>query len=338
MAFRRLCQVRSIHTWAIAATLGATVSLAACGGQGGDETAPATAPATTPSISDFPRPGGKTIAELRADVGPGGPILAPSVSVLEPDRKNRFSFGLFDRSRAQITGARAAVYLAPVGGGRVRGPFPARSESLAVKSQFESRSTAGDPDAAKSVYVADVSIGDPGEYEVLGVVSLDDRVVATDSVSAPMLVDRKDPVPDVGDPAPRISTPTFASVGGNLEEIDTRVPPARELHEVDFADVLGNQPAVLTFATPQLCTSRVCGPVVDVVLEASATAPENVAFIHQEIFNDNRFDGGYRQQVTDFGLRTEPWTFVVDADGRIAARFEGAFSADELERAVDDVS
>ena len=31
----------------------------------------------------------------------------------------------------------------------------------------------------------------------------------------------------------------------------------------DFADVLGTKPVVIVFATPALCQSRVCGPVVD---------------------------------------------------------------------------
>jgi hypothetical protein len=38
--------------------------------------------------------------------------------------------------------------------------------------------------------------------------------------------------------------------------------------------------------------------------------------------------------VKEWRLPTEPWTFLVGGDGRIADRFEGAFSADELERAV----
>ena len=71
-------------------------------------------------------------------------MLAPSVSQFEPG-SNRFGFGLFDRSRAQIADVPAAVYVAPVGGGQARGPIVARYESLAVKAQFQSRSVASDP-------------------------------------------------------------------------------------------------------------------------------------------------------------------------------------------------
>src|SRR6185503_5370431 len=89
----------------------------------GGEAAPPPAKA-----EDFPDPTGKTIAELRDGLGPG-PVLSPSVSLLEPG-KNRLGFGLFDRARKQIVDAPAALYVAPLKGGPVQGPFPARYESL----------------------------------------------------------------------------------------------------------------------------------------------------------------------------------------------------------------
>jgi hypothetical protein len=35
-----------------------------------------------------------------------------------------------------------------------------------------------------------------------------------------------------------------------------------------------------------------------------------------------------------FHLRTEPWLFTVDAEGRIAARLEGSFGTEAFEEAV----
>ncbi len=55
-------------------------------------------------------------------------MLAPSVSQFQPG-ENRFGFGLFDRSRAQIADAPAAVYVAPVGGGKAKGPDRRRATS-----------------------------------------------------------------------------------------------------------------------------------------------------------------------------------------------------------------
>ncbi len=310
-------------------------ALAACGG--GMET-DATGPPPAADVSSFPRADGKSLAELRTDLGPGGPILASSVSVLEPGEDNRVGFGLFDRAQKQILDADVAVYVAPVGGGPASGPYPARSESLEVEPQYESQTTSADPDSAHSVYVVDVPIKKPGEYEFLGAVDLDGRIVAADPAAPPIAADPKDPVPDIGDDAPVIETPTVADAGGDLSKIDTRLPPAKELHEVNFAHVVGKQPAILLFATPALCSSRVCGPVADIELQASADAPEDVVFIHQEIFQDNDPNKGVNPQVADYGLQTEPWLFAVDADGKVAARLEGAFSPRELDEAIAKIS
>jgi hypothetical protein len=127
-------------------------------------------------------------------------------------------------------------------------------------------------------------------------------------------------------------------VGGDLDKIDTR-QPHDDMHSADLADVLGKQPAVLLFATPALCQSRVCGPVVDIA-EQVEHEPESqgVAFIHQEIYQDNNASKGLQQPVLDFGLRTEPWLFVMDKQGRVSTRIEGAFDLEELQAAVKKVA
>ena len=309
-------------------------SLVAGGCGGGDDGDDASQAPPEARPDQFPRATGRTLAELRQDLPKGGPVLAPTVSVFVPGQ-NRLGFGLFTTSRAQIADARAAVYIAPVGGGEAQGPFVAHYQSLAVKSPFLSETTNADPDAAKTLYVADVPFKKPGKYEVLGMARLDDRLVAATS-AAPQLVvvpEKDDPVPAVGDTPPAIHTPTRLDVAGDLTKIDTR-DPHDDMHEVDFADVLGKKPIVLVFATPQLCQSRVCGPVVDVAAEVEDEYRDQVDFIHMEIYNDNEVSKGTRPQVNAFRLPSEPWLFVIDAQGKVVARVEGAFSVEELESAV----
>jgi len=301
---------------------------AGCGdsGDNGEEAAPPPAKA-----EDFPDPTGKTIAELRKGLGPG-PVLSPSVSLLEPG-VNRFGFGLFDRARKQIVDAPAAVYVAPLDqpGAPVRGPFTARYESLEVKPQFQSEGVRADPDSATSVYVSDIRFDKPGDYEVLGVVELDDNLAAAERIAVRVIKDG--PVPEPGEPAIEVDTPTKADVGGDVAQIDTRVPPST-MHEADFADVLGTKPVMLLFATPALCQSRVCGPVVDIAEEVKASYDGDAEFIHMEIYNDNELDKGFREQVIKWKLPTEPWAFTIDRDGKVAASLEGAYSARELEDAL----
>ena len=277
----------------------------------------------------FPSAAGKSLAELREGLG-AGPVLAPTVSVLTPG-ENRYGFALFDRAHKQLSADDAAVYVAPTAGGQAEGPFYAAAESLTVAPPYQSQTVQNDPDTARSIYVARIPMKKPGTYQVMGVVKRDGRLIATDP--APAQVTKDDPVPGVGDEAPKIDTPTVASVGGDAKKIDTRVPPG-SMHEENFADVLGKKPILLLFATPALCQSRVCGPVVDIAEQLKATRDGDTAFIHMEIYNDNELEKGFRPQVAAYKLPTEPWAFAIDRNGKVAARIEGAYSEHELNEAV----
>ncbi len=45
---------------------------------------------------------------------------------------------------------------------------------------------------------------------------------------------------------------------------------------------------------------------------------------------------GYNRWMKEWGLTTEPWTFLVGKSGRVAGRFEGPISVDELDQTVRD--
>jgi hypothetical protein len=316
------------------AALSAPVLAAGCGSSDSNDAPPAQ-PRPTVSAEDFPAANGGSLADIVSDM-PEGPALAPSVSVLTKGRQ-RVAFGLFDSAGKQLSGVGLAIYVAKPDGSDGRGPFVARAESLKVSPQFESKQTATDPNAARSIYVADVPFKRDGKYVVLAIAKLDGRLVATSPSSIRVRSAGLQP-PDVGQKAPVIHTLTPADVAGDVKKIDTRVPPAPSLLKDDFADVLGKKPVVLTFATPQLCQSRVCGPVVDVVAEVQSRVGDKVAFIHQEIYQDNNPNKGLRPQLATYHLQTEPWTYVIDRNGVISTRFEGAFSPGELERAVAKVT
>jgi hypothetical protein len=315
-------------------SIAALLACALLAGCGGDDSDSGDQPPPAAKAEDFPKPGGKSIAELLNQVGGSGPVLAPSGLELRTGT-HRFGFALFSRSREQITDASVALYAAPAGGGPAKGPYLARYESLSVRPQFESRQTASDPDAARSIYTAEIPFDKPGKYELLGIARLGGKLVPATTPTPGVVVKKEsgDPIPAVGTRPPRIHTPTEAEVGGDVASIDTRLPPS-SMHDADFADVLGKKPVVLLFATPQLCQSRVCGPVVDVAEQVKASSGDDVEFIHMEVFQDNRIDKGIRPQMAAFNLQSEPWLFVFDGSGKVAARIEGAFSERELEQAI----
>jgi hypothetical protein len=318
------------------ALLVAAVLLAACGGSDKTDTPPPQ-PEPTGQPADFPSANGKTLNDLASMADGQGPVLAPSVSLLHKG-VNRYGFALFDTARKQITGAEVALYTARPDGSGVRGPFVARSESLEVKPQFQSETVAKDPAAAKSVYVADVPFKRTGKQAVVAIAKLDGRLLVTNGFGVNVRPKENGGVPAPGGKAIDVHTQTLTDVGGDAASLDTRRPFAKDLLQTDLADVLGKQPVVIAFATPLLCASRVCGPVVDIVEQVKATAPKDVAFIHQEIYKDNQVNKGVRSQVAAWHLPSEPWTFVIDKSGKISTRFEGAYSVGELQRAVAKVA
>jgi hypothetical protein len=142
--------------------------------------------------------------------------------------------------------------------------------------------------------------------------------------------------PAVGAKAPASDTPTLASAHGRTALLTTRVPPDRALLRYSVAGSLAaHKPFVVTFATPRYCTSRTCGPVVDVVEYVRRRLERRgVRFIHVEVYDRNVPARGYNRWMKQWNLHNEPWTFLVGADGRIKAKFMGSVSAGELEAAV----
>ncbi len=107
------------------------------------------------------------------------------------------------------------------------------------------------------------------------------------------------------------------------------------MHDASLDDVLGEKPVALLMATPQLCQSRVCGPVVDIAEQVKQEYGDEVEFIHQEVYVDNDLEKGLRDPLKAFGVPTEPWLFTIDASGRVVDRLEGSFGIEEFRAAVE---
>ena len=318
-----------------AALLAASLALGVAG-CGGRDAARDFADLPSPPASEFPSAGRRSLDQVvrSAHAHRSNLLVSPTGHVYTPGR-NRFGFGVFTASLDQVTDAVVALYAAPVGGGKAAGPFPARLESLRVKPRFQSQTTRADPDAAKAVYVSDVNFAHGGSWYVIALFHEDGSYSA--SLTPTIKVEAATETPGVGDRPPRIHTPTVSTVNGDLSRIDTR-SPHDDMHDVDFAEAVGKRPMVLLFATPALCQSRVCGPVVDVAEQVKHEMGRGVDFIHMEVFNHNNAGAGYRPQLRAFGLRSEPWLFVIDRKGIVRTRIEGAFDASELENAVRQVT
>jgi hypothetical protein len=181
------------------------------------------------------------------------------------------------------------------------------------------------------IYVAGFRLPQPGTYTV--VAEPDGEKIQG---FAKIRVAQHPQAPAVGDKAIPSRTPTLASEHGDVAALTTASPPDLGFLRYSVADsISAHVPFVLVFATPKFCTSRTCGPVVDVAQAVQRRfAGRGVRFIHVEVYTDNDPTKGYNRWMGEWGLTTEPWTFLVGRDGLIKAEFEGSVSANELTNAV----
>jgi hypothetical protein len=297
-----------------AAALTVLSCLLVVGGCGGshDSTATATQPG-----------GGETLEQLWREPGDDVAVI-PGTENYEPGDV-RVSFLVANSEGQLVTLPSARVW---VSNGLQDRPF------LETTAKLERIGIPGESTAdATHIYVATLKLPRAGKYWMLAEPEGGkDKVQALGNV----VVQKNDPPLDVGDLAPASDTPTMASTGGDLSKLTTRTPPDEMLLQYSVADSLkAKVPFVVTFATPKFCASRTCGPVVDVEEEVQRSLKdENVRFIHVEVYEDNDPANGFNSWMKEWHLPTEPWTFLVGADGKIVDRFEGTVSADELETAV----
>ena len=142
----------------------------------------------------------------------------------------------------------------------------------------------------------------------------------------------------VGDAAPRSVNRTVDDVD-DITLIDSSANPSEEMHTETIAEALdAGRPILVLFAVPGYCTSQLCGPEYEIMRKLYPQYRERVSFIHVEPFEvPSSPDKVLVQAAVDFGLQTEPWFFVIDAEGRLSMKFEGPTSMQELTNALEDV-
>jgi hypothetical protein len=153
--------------------------------------------------------------------------------------------------------------------------------------------------------------------------------------------------PAIGADAPRSVTPTASNAAG-LAAISTDRHPDPAFYALSIRDAIAaGKPVVVIFGTPAFCETGTCGPALDLVKQVAPDYLGRVNFIHVEPYRLQVTDGrvqpvlsasGYPapvQAVLEWGIPTEPYVFVIDARGKVAAKFEGPAYPDELRSALD---
>jgi hypothetical protein len=294
-------------------TVLALLLLVGCGGSGGGDK----------TVAD--KEGDSTLEEIWRS--PGDDVVIVAGTATHEPGSVRVSFLVVDAEGRVVTLPTAQVWVA-----RKLDAVP----FLRGEAKLERIGVPGGAEAdATHLYVSRLRLDRPGTYWLLA----QPEGGATSVQALGNVIVGESPVPDVGEPAVASDTPTIASTGGDFSKLTTETPPDEALLRHSVADSLrAKVPFVVTFATPEYCSSRTCGPVVDVVASvAERYEDENVRFIHVEVYEDNDPAKGFNPWMQEWSLSTEPWTFLVGADGLIVDRFEGAVSVLELEEAIDSV-
>jgi hypothetical protein len=142
------------------------------------------------------------------------------------------------------------------------------------------------------------------------------------------------PVP--GDAAPRAASPTTTNSLG-VNPICTRKPQC-PLHTVSLSDVVGaGRPVAVLFATPALCQSAYCGPVLDELLRVMGPYQDRIQFVHVDIYK-SLTDTTLAPTVQAWNLPSEPWLYGIDGTGTITARLDTAFGKTEMTALLDGLA
>jgi hypothetical protein len=186
----------------------------------------------------------------------------------------------------------------------------------------------------RGLYISRLTFAHPGPWGIELQARDDSGSLATARLT--VMVSETSQTPALSSPAPRSRNLVAADVR-DLRQIDTSQKPDPRLHRVRIVDAIAQRkPQLIVFATPQFCTSRMCGPVVEIVRQLLPEYNKQVAFAHQEIWQDFASKKVF-PTVEEWRLVSEPWIFIVDSDGIIRAKFEGLVTGRELEAALQEV-
>jgi hypothetical protein len=283
--------------------------------------------AERPTSSQFPTAAGRSLKQLATLAGSTAQLGAANGTFTPGFR--RLAFALTDSSQRFIY-APTAIYIATSPTAPVRGPFLAPADPVTVAPQYQSKQNSA-PGGLQAIYGTNLPAPAARTYDLLSLTRTPKGLIGA---TGEIAVAKSWPIPDVGQRPPAIATDTLGSVHGDVSLLTTRTPP-EQMHSVSFNQALGKRPIALLFSTPELCTSRICGPVTDVAVQLQHEFGNRITFIHQEVYADNQPTRGLRPQLKAFHLRTEPWLFTINRKGIVVARLEGAFGTNELRQAIE---
>ncbi len=192
------------------------------------------------------------------------------------------------------------------------------------------------------IYVVNVDeLQYPGEWQLELVVKNLEKQGTINEIQTTFVVSEDLQFLAVGSKVPLMTGRTL-DTGFKLEELSTHPNPNPAMYNTTVEKAINNnRPSVVVFSTPAYCQSKVCGPVLDIVMSVMDLYESQIDFIHIEPFDlqtlSNTGTFLLSQPAQEWRLPSEPWIIVVDRDGKVAGKFEGIIGRTELIEVCDSV-
>ncbi len=194
------------------------------------------------------------------------------------------------------------------------------------------------PDRIRGLYATSMTFDRAGVWTITAVVPRPDGKPAR--IAIPVTIEERARAPVVGAAAPKSKNRTAKDVP-SLDRLTTGSAPDPALYQHRIADsIAARRPLVVIFASPAFCTTPLCGPQVEDASELVKQYGDRVDFVHIDLFeNPQDIKGDLKSAkrsplLKEWGLHTDEWTFVVDANGVVAGRFEAYVSHAELDASI----
>jgi hypothetical protein len=216
----------------------------------------------------------------------------------------------------------------PFKGGEVKVAFQKPDTQVLTEQVAALRKSEGIED--RPYYVVEHNFDVPGNWGL--------QATAAGHKPANLVFEVIDPAtakfPTPGTAIPKTTTPTSTDTMG-VNPICTRSEGICPFHAQSLDRLLLNgKPTVVLLATPALCQSSTCGPVLDILMEASEDVREKLNIVHIEIFTDNT-GKVVAPAVEAFGLVNEPVCYFANYKGVVQERFNGPFDKSECREAIE---
>jgi len=191
------------------------------------------------------------------------------------------------------------------------------------------------PYGSRGLYTLQFDFSNQGKHLLVANIPSENGFV--EKVEVSFNINAQTIAPDVGQLAVKSDTKTYNSVD-NPSQLTTGSNYDQNLYKYTLAEAVKRKnPVIVVFASPAFCVNAVCGPQVETLSLLADKFATKADFIHVDLYeNPEKVQGDLStavisKAVKEWRLPSNEWTFIIDGNGTITARFQGFATFNELE-------